>query len=329
MSKDDLAAVRNRRSGSSSRASTCSRGRPRSTTSSCRCSTTAASKMKLAERHKRAMAALTAVGLGERYHHYPNQLSGGQQQRVAIARSLINEPSIILADEPTGNLDTRTSIEVMGIFQRLNIERGITIILITHEMDIAEYGTRLVRFRDGKIQVDENDQEAPRRGEGTRRAAPAGRNRSAHRAVGSGRGRPPRRGRVGDIMSILMTLVIALKALNRNKMRTILTMLGMIIGVGAVITMVALGPRRAVDHRGAGQGRRHQHDQRQRRQLLAGRRSSGSGQLDDPRCRKTRRRSASCRACSTSPPASTAARRSSPATRTGRRRFRERKSTSR
>jgi putative ABC transport system ATP-binding protein len=112
-------------------------------------------KLRSSERHKRAMDALTAVGLGDRYHHYPNQLSGGQQQRVAIARSLINQPSIILADEPTGNLDTRTSIEVMGIFQRLNIERGITIILITHEMDIAEYGTRLVRFRDGRIQVDQ------------------------------------------------------------------------------------------------------------------------------------------------------------------------------
>jgi putative ABC transport system ATP-binding protein len=112
-------------------------------------------KLKAVERHTRAMAALSAVGLGERYHHYPNQLSGGQQQRVAIARSLINEPSIILADEPTGNLDTRTSMEVMGIFQRLNKERGITIVLITHEMDIAEYGTRLVRFRDGKIQVDQ------------------------------------------------------------------------------------------------------------------------------------------------------------------------------
>jgi putative ABC transport system ATP-binding protein len=111
--------------------------------------------MKTSERHKRAMAALTAVGLGDRYHHYPNQLSGGQQQRVAIARALINEPSIILADEPTGNLDTRTSIEVMGIFQRLNIERGITIVLITHEVDIAEYGTRLVRFRDGRIQIDQ------------------------------------------------------------------------------------------------------------------------------------------------------------------------------
>jgi putative ABC transport system ATP-binding protein len=115
-------------------------------------------KLKAAERHKRAMESLTAVGLGERYHHYPNQLSGGQQQRVAIARSLINHPSIILADEPTGNLDSRTSIEVMGIFQKLNIERGITIILITHEMDIAEYGTRLVRFRDGRIQIDQKIQ---------------------------------------------------------------------------------------------------------------------------------------------------------------------------
>ena len=112
-------------------------------------------KMKAAERHKRAMEALRIVGLGERFHHFPNQLSGGQQQRVAIARSLITEPSIILADEPTGNLDTRTSIEVMDIFQRLNRERGITIVLITHEMDIAEHGTRLVRFRDGRIQVDQ------------------------------------------------------------------------------------------------------------------------------------------------------------------------------
>jgi putative ABC transport system ATP-binding protein len=110
---------------------------------------------KTSERHKRALAALDSVGLGERYHHMPNQLSGGQQQRVAIARALINEPSMILADEPTGNLDTRTSIEVMGIFQRLNKERGITVLLITHEMDIAEYGTRLVRFRDGRIVADQ------------------------------------------------------------------------------------------------------------------------------------------------------------------------------
>ncbi len=112
-------------------------------------------KMKTSERHKAAMESLAAVGLGERFHHFPNQLSGGQQQRVAIARALVTRPTILLADEPTGNLDTRTSIEVMGIFQRLNVERGITVLLITHEMDIAEYGTRLVRFRDGKIQVDE------------------------------------------------------------------------------------------------------------------------------------------------------------------------------
>src|ERR671910_257180 len=111
-------------------------------------------KLKAADRHKRAMDALAAVGLQERFHHYPNQLSGGQQQRVAIARALVTEPAILLADEPTGNLDTRTSIEVMDIFQTLNKERGITVLVITHEMDIAEYGTRFVRFRDGKIQTD-------------------------------------------------------------------------------------------------------------------------------------------------------------------------------
>jgi putative ABC transport system ATP-binding protein len=108
-----------------------------------------------AERHRRAMEVLETVGLGSRFHHMPNQLSGGQQQRVAIARALINEPSIVLADEPTGNLDTRTSIEVMGIFQRLNQERGITVLLITHEADIAEYGTRLIRFRDGRVVADQ------------------------------------------------------------------------------------------------------------------------------------------------------------------------------
>jgi putative ABC transport system ATP-binding protein len=110
--------------------------------------------MKASERRKRAMDVLMAVGLGDRSDHHPNQLSGGQQQRVAIARALINNPSIVLADEPTGNLDTRTSIEVMGLFQQLNQERGITIVLITHEMDIAEYGTRTVMFRDGLVVAD-------------------------------------------------------------------------------------------------------------------------------------------------------------------------------
>jgi putative ABC transport system ATP-binding protein len=106
------------------------------------------------ERHKKAMDVLTKVGLGNRTDHHPNQLSGGQQQRVAIARALINTPSILLADEPTGNLDTRTSIEVMDIFQTLNRETGITVLLITHEMDIAEYGTRIVTFRDGQVVKD-------------------------------------------------------------------------------------------------------------------------------------------------------------------------------
>jgi putative ABC transport system ATP-binding protein len=111
-------------------------------------------KMRTSERHKRAIEMLTAVGLGQRIDHHPNQLSGGQQQRVAIARALVTQPAIILADEPTCNLDTRTSIEVMGIFQRLSRERGITVLLITHEHDIAEYGTRIVTCRDGHIVSD-------------------------------------------------------------------------------------------------------------------------------------------------------------------------------
>jgi putative ABC transport system ATP-binding protein len=106
------------------------------------------------ERRRRAMAALESVGLGGRLDHYPNQLSGGQQQRVAIARALVNNPSLLLADEPTGNLDSRTSIEVMAIFQRLNTGHGITIVLVTHEPDIAEYATRVVGFRDGRVRLD-------------------------------------------------------------------------------------------------------------------------------------------------------------------------------
>jgi putative ABC transport system ATP-binding protein len=110
--------------------------------------------LKTAERNARALEVLKAVNLENRADHHPNQLSGGQQQRVAIARALINQPSILLADEPTGNLDTKTSIEVMDIFQKLNRERGITVVLITHEMDIAEYGTRIVAFRDGVVVSD-------------------------------------------------------------------------------------------------------------------------------------------------------------------------------
>jgi putative ABC transport system ATP-binding protein len=107
-----------------------------------------------AEARARAQGLLDAVGLGPRGHHTPNQLSGGQMQRVAIARALVNEPEVLLADEPTGNLDTRTSIEVMEILQKLNRERRITILLITHEQDIAEYGSRVVTFRDGRVVSD-------------------------------------------------------------------------------------------------------------------------------------------------------------------------------
>jgi putative ABC transport system ATP-binding protein len=110
--------------------------------------------IKTAERLQRAKEALEIVGLGDRMNNMPNQLSGGQQQRVAIARSLVNEPSIILADEPTGNLDSRTSVEVMGVFQRLNRERAITIALVTHEPDIAQYARRTIIFKDGRIKND-------------------------------------------------------------------------------------------------------------------------------------------------------------------------------
>ncbi len=107
-----------------------------------------------AERLRRARQALAEVGLAERERSMPNQLSGGQQQRVALARALVNNPSIILADEPTGALDTRTSVEVMEIFQRLNRERSLTIILVTHELDIAQYANRVIHFRDGRIDRD-------------------------------------------------------------------------------------------------------------------------------------------------------------------------------
>jgi len=107
------------------------------------------------ERRERAMAALLAVGLAGRQDHQPSQLSGGQQQRVAIARALVNDPKIILADEPTGALDSRTSIEIMAIFQRLNRQEGITMIMVTHDPDIASYSNRNIRFRDGRLQGDE------------------------------------------------------------------------------------------------------------------------------------------------------------------------------
>jgi putative ABC transport system ATP-binding protein len=113
-----------------------------------------------AKGEKRSREALALVGLGDRIAHFPSQLSGGQQQRVAIARALVNRPSILLADEPTGNLDSRTSVEIMDIFQKLNDE-GLTIVLVTHEPDIAQFAKRSIHFRDGKIRRDDRNQNRP------------------------------------------------------------------------------------------------------------------------------------------------------------------------
>ena len=109
----------------------------------------------LAEQRERARRALAAVGLADRENHMPNQLSGGEQQRVAIARALVNHPALILADEPTGNLDTKTSIEILAVFQQLNREQGMTILVVTHETDIAAYAGRVITFRDGHVISDE------------------------------------------------------------------------------------------------------------------------------------------------------------------------------
>src|SRR5205809_1952056 len=112
------------------------------------------------EGRKRAEQALQLVGLGDREMHFPSQLSGGQQQRVAIARGLVNRPSILLADEPTGNLDSRTSVEIMDIFQKLNSD-GLTVVLVTHELDVAQFAKRSIEFRDGKIRRDEPVHDRP------------------------------------------------------------------------------------------------------------------------------------------------------------------------
>jgi len=121
-------------------------------------------KISKVEREKRAAEALAMVGLANRADHYPSQMSGGQQQRVAIARALVNHPPMLLADEPTGNLDSRTSVEIMEIFQNLN-DKGLTIVLVTHEHDIAQFAKRVLIFRDGKIRKDDPVVNRPRAAE--------------------------------------------------------------------------------------------------------------------------------------------------------------------
>ncbi|MDQ5843822.1 MAG: ABC transporter permease, partial [Acidobacteriota bacterium] len=178
------------------------------------------------ERHQRAMEALAAVGLAGCEQNHSNQLSGGQQQRVAVARSLINNPTLILADEPTGNLDSLTAAEVMDIFQSLNRERGITIVLVTHEQDIAQYAQRAVVFKDGKIK---EDYQTDKRGDAVEKLGKSSGERAGQKRPGL------------STTNLIMIIRVAFRALLRNKMRAALTMLGIIIGVSAVIAMVSIG----------------------------------------------------------------------------------------
>ena len=137
------------------RTSTCSRERRPWKTSSCRCSTRRGISAR--ERRQRAIEKLTLVGLADRLDHHPSQLSGGQQQRVAIARALVNEPAILMGDEPTGNLDSRTSREVIALFRELNEQQELTVILVTHDQDVARNARRTVVLRDGRIVADTTD----------------------------------------------------------------------------------------------------------------------------------------------------------------------------
>ncbi len=179
---------------------------------------------------QRAQALLTMVGLAGRERNYPNQLSGGQQQRVAIARALINEPAILLADEPTGNLDSTVSVEIMEIITRLNRERGLTVVVVTHDPDVAAYVDRVITFRDGVIV---SDHRKPRGADQTDSAAMVA---STPRLAADEIARADNAWTFGA-----MALSAAARALRRNKLRAVLTMLGIFIGVAAVIAMVAVG----------------------------------------------------------------------------------------
>ncbi|MGC1342554.1 MAG: ABC transporter permease, partial [Candidatus Binataceae bacterium] len=176
----------------------------------------------------RAEELLNLVGLTGRAQNHPNQLSGGQQQRVAIARALINQPSIVLADEPTGNLDSTSSAEIMDIITRLNRDQGITVILVTHDPDVGAYADRTISFRDGQIISDVRKPGAP-----VRSVAPAVVREDTPADVTSS---------AEEVLTFAaMAVSAAAKALRRNKMRAVLTMLGIFIGVAAVIAMVAVG----------------------------------------------------------------------------------------
>jgi macrolide transport system ATP-binding/permease protein len=183
---------------------------------------------RLADGDARAREMLGSLGLAGREGNHPSQLSGGQQQRVAIARALINEPSILLADEPTGNLDSATATDIMTLLRNLNREQGLTIVLVTHEPDMAAFADRIVTMRDGLVLSDERTRE-PEPAPAVRVATP-----------GPGEAAPESDARV--LLSFSrMALLVAGRAIARNKLRSALTMLGIFIGVAALITMVAVG----------------------------------------------------------------------------------------
>ena len=183
----------------------------------------------------RAREMLQLLGLADRERNQPNQLSGGQQQRVAIARALVNDPAIILADEPTGNLDSETSLEIIGTIRALNRERGVTIVLVTHEREMAEIADRIITIRDGRIISDVATAQGARgAADAAATAGPAAtRSVCTRRAWIAGCSRRDR--------SRWMAILAALRAIGRNKLRAGLTMLGIFIGVAALIAMVAVG----------------------------------------------------------------------------------------
>jgi macrolide transport system ATP-binding/permease protein len=193
----------------------------------------AAASLTSRQRNERGRQGLVSLGLAERERNTPSQLSGGQQQRVALARALINRPAVLLADEPTGNLDTRTSHEILEIIRKLNREQGVTVILVTHEADIGAYADRLIIMRDGRIESDKAQVAAPSDGEalGVTLAAPAGTDVATSPDPESGLG----------TAFLSMVVSASLQALERNKLRSALTMLGVFIGVAALIAMVAVG----------------------------------------------------------------------------------------
>jgi macrolide transport system ATP-binding/permease protein len=194
------------------------------------------------ERRARAQALLERVGLGDRIDHEPSQLSGGEQQRVAIARALVNRCSLLIADEPTGNLDSRTGEEILDLFRELNEEDGLTIVLVTHDPSVAAHAGRIIRMRDGLVFGDDQ----PSAPQGLAREvgrSTAGRAIESTRATrptrdpSTRRRRPPR----GDVRSLTRNIPMAIRSIRRNAMRSVLTTLGIIIGVGSLLAIAEIG----------------------------------------------------------------------------------------